>query len=762
MKKRKLLLIACASLLFLPSCSAGGSSGTNSYNTDQVARRFTVSTDAGEDGLEASISVTDPGSYDDTVTITKYVYDNSEKIAGFYENGKITVESVLRPEIKTSVGDGNGYPIVGIGEDAFASLKGTVTSVELGSYVTSIGPGAFKDNASLSEINIESLTDLSYIGEGAFDSTPWYNTQLSSKKDAIVYGHVLYAYNGQVGESYEVPSDIEMIAPGAFKGQTNLKSLTFASGSKLREIGSSAFEGTGLTSVALPDSIQKVDSLAFASCASLTEVDLSAADVEQDVLKDSDNVVSLRYSGELPVADLFKSSASKSVLSKIVSLGLCGKEVCSGCVTSELTSLKTVSLKGAGVLREGALKGAASVTEVKDADSVLYFEDNSLEDSAWYKAQPDGAIRLGGALLALKGTVGSVSLDGVTGVADSALKGRTDIAALPGTLEYVGKSAFEGDTGLTGIDLPNSKEVANRAFADCTNLTKISLADYTLMGDTAISQQEAWFDVDNAPKNARGTVDTVDQSSSDLTYIFANDLKVTELSVPWGYSLTRLFDSNPMFPTSGALISSLTKFEVKKGPYLLVDNFLQGGSLITDFKLSDTVQYVGFYALDGLAITELDVPSSVLELRRSSVQNCTNLKSVNFDVVPYTSHAGKLLFKGVQTFGIFAFMNDTNLESTSINHGGRKGGEAETSVFKFPESVRNISGSLFFNVSKIESIDLRMPSYYYDGVITMTDVKDDQNYIQFQSKDWNVDSTREHDKYDNPYVIPYRIVLLDE
>lgn len=760
MKKKKLLLLLGAPLLLLASCSGGSGTVTNSYNTDQVARRYNISTDAGEDGESATISVNDPGSYDDTVTITKYVYDNSEEIPGFYQNGLITVESVLRPEIKTSFGA--GYPIVGIGADAFASLSGDVTGIQLGSYVTSIGAGAFKDNASLSELNIESLSGLSYIGEGAFDSTPWYSTQLSAKKGAIVYGHVLYAFNGDTGESYEVPANIEMIAPNAFKGQTLLKQITFASGSKLREIGSSAFEGTGLTSVSLPESVEKIDTLAFASCPGLTSVDLGRADVEEDVLKDSDNITSLRYSGELPVKSLFKSSSSLGVLAKITSLGLSGDEVCENCVTSELTGLTSLSLKEAKVFREGALSGAKNAATVTDTDSVLYFEDNSLEDSVWYQAQGDGVIRVGGALLALKGTVDSVSLTGVTGVAEEALKGRSDITSLPETLQYVGTSAFEGDKGLTEIDLPSSKEVRNRAFASCTNVTKISLADYTLIGDTAVEQKDDWFDVLLAKKNALGNVDTVDQGATSLTYVFADDLKVTELSVPWGYSLTRLFDSNPMFSTSGSLISSLTKFEVKRGPYLLVDNFLQGASSITEFTFSDTIRYVGFYALDGLAVSELSIPSSVLELRRSSLQNCASLKTVDFEVEPYYNHNGKLLFRGVQTFGIFAFMNDTSLESTSINHGARKGGENQTGVFKFPESVRNVSGSLFFNVPKIQSIDLRMPSYYYDGVITMTDVRDDQNYIQFQSKDWNVDSMRKHDQYDNPYMIPYRIVLLDE
>lgn len=770
-KKEKLLLLLPGILLLLTGCSPKRSAaGSNSYNTDNVAKRLTVTSfDKGKDGVEAGITVMDPHSYDDTLSITKYVYDNSETLQGFYENGKITVEDALRKEVKTSVGDEHGYPIVDIGDNAFRSLKGKVTSVHLGKFVTSIGAYAFKDNASLSEINLDELTDLSYIGEGAFDNTPFYSSRIASKTGAVCFGHVLYAFNDDKAESYEVPNDITMIAPQAFKGKSNLRKLTFAENSSLREIGNNAFEGTSLSSVTLPLTVKKVGKEAFSSCSSLAEINLGKAQAEEGVLKDDTKIRKLTYSGNIEASELFEGGSYKAI-PEITSVGLTGDEVISAAfkevsedgMNYAFNKVTSLSLKGAKVLRSGALSGLNNVQTITDDSSVIYLEDNSLKESPWFASRPEGIVKLGTAVLAIKGEAGDLKVpEGTTGVAQGAFEDMPSLTSLPSSLMYVGKEAFKNDTGLKEIDLPQSKEIGNEAFHSCTNLERISLADFTLLGDEAIASGMDFFDVSKAPLNAQGLVDTNDGSSS-LTGVFAGDNNVTDLEIPWGFNLSRLFDSNPMFSTVSSLISNLKKAVIKEGPYLLTNNFLENAVNLEEIELPDTLGYIGLYALKGEEkLTEISLPSSVIEIRREGLADCPSLVNVNFEVKKKEG-AEKLSFNGVETFGAFVFRNDTSLESSSINKGERKGGEAVKGVFKFPESLKYVSGGLFFNDHLLNSIDLRMPRYYYDGVVKKTDVKDDQEYIQFRSKDWNTDTTRGKDKYGGPFTLPYNLVFLDD
>ena len=66
---------------------------------------------------------------------------------------------------------------------------------------------------------------------------------------------------------------ITMIAPGAFKGCTNLNSLTFSDRSQIDLIGENAFSGcTGLKSVELPSSLSAISDEAFRDCTSIEYV----------------------------------------------------------------------------------------------------------------------------------------------------------------------------------------------------------------------------------------------------------------------------------------------------------------------------------------------------------------------------------------------------------------------------------------------------------------------------------------------------------
>ena len=63
--------------------------------------------------------------------------------------------------------------------------------------------------------------------------------------------------------SLVIPAKAAKIAKAAFKGNSNLTSLTFEEGSVLTTIGANAFYGTGLKSLTLPDTVTTIDSFAF-------------------------------------------------------------------------------------------------------------------------------------------------------------------------------------------------------------------------------------------------------------------------------------------------------------------------------------------------------------------------------------------------------------------------------------------------------------------------------------------------------------------
>ena len=69
-----------------------------------------------------------------------------------------------------------------------------------------------------------------------------------------------------------IANSVTSIAANAFKGCTDLKTISYQSGSTLESIEDHAFHSTGLTTITIPASVTSIGNYAFYSCSSLTSV----------------------------------------------------------------------------------------------------------------------------------------------------------------------------------------------------------------------------------------------------------------------------------------------------------------------------------------------------------------------------------------------------------------------------------------------------------------------------------------------------------
>ncbi len=92
-------------------------------------------------------------------------------------------------------------------------------------------------------------------------------------------------------------------------------------------------------------------------------------------------------------------------------------------------------------------RGCENLAEITVPDSVVFVEDRSLEDSAWYKSQPDGGIYIGKVFYGFKGEY----------------TGGEEFTVRDGTLG-IARGAFDV-TGITRVNLPASiQNVSSFAF----------------------------------------------------------------------------------------------------------------------------------------------------------------------------------------------------------------------------------------------------------------------------------------------------------
>lgn len=704
-KKRYLPLIVVLSLLTLASCGEDTSSSVSTWenpiSTTKFSSRYIYSQDPGDDDIYAQLSDEDPGSYDDTITLSNYIWTNKTNIEGYYEDGALTIEDTIRADI-TSTPTGDGYPIVSLKSSLFSD-KTSLTSVTMGKYMQIINDGVFSGDTNLESINMEDLTELQYIGIDVFDEVPWYDTYLSLNDGKVItFGNVIHDVSGTLGDStYTVPSNIVSISADAFKGHSELTTLDLSEATSLETIGDNAFEGTGISSVVLPDSVTYVGSGAFKDCANLTIADITGnEDIEMgSSVLENDKLTQLSYDGSVTLSSLIGST--DGILDDLTSVKLTGDidgEICSSAL-SGASNITSVDLTGAKIIGTSLFTGLAQVDTITGTEDVEYVADDSVTDTVWYDNQADGLIYFGTAFIIVKGTISNVVLnDDVTGIAAEAFVKSSEVTSIPETIKYIGEKAFQQCTNLTTINLPNLISCGDRAFQACTNLETILLGDNTDMGDGIF------------------------ELCSNAKYV----------SLPYSGLLSTLFYETP----------DLVSYTFMEGPTEVYRKMFKDLTTLEEVTFSSTIETIGAQAFRGCSsLKEVTFPTTLYTVGALSFAECTSLESVTFEYEAGLSDVGNFKFYGVANIYALAFFGCTSLSGT----------------FSLPPSLVYCYGCILSdtNVTLIEV-------YVLDSYIEQTGLTDfmENSSRPDYSTDWNAKCT-EPDEYGNPGEIPYEIIIVD-
>ena len=367
----------------------------------------------------------------------------------------------------------NGYPVTAIAHQAFASSK--VTSVTLPDSVQTVESAAFYGCDSLTSVKLPagltSISDDLFSGCTALQSVtlPSGVTSIGSsafsrctalKRIAIPdgvtdIGSYAFAYCSGLTDA-NLPSGLTSISDHLFYECAALKSITIPSG--VTSIGKSAFQRcAALTSVAIPGSVKTIDQYAFDSCKGITALTLGrgvqqigmhafyGCDLRELTIPSSVTKVDVSafvQNNNLPYVKDYSSSYSSSaypyITKVIVMQGWCGEQVewglCKG----------TLHILGTGAMDDYASASGGS--------------------QPWELSKKDIS--------------GVVVHEGVTSIGNYAFHGsdmKIAEAQLPQSLRRIGDYAFEADTALRSIVLPEGlKTIGRNAFAG-TGLVRMTI-----------------------------------------------------------------------------------------------------------------------------------------------------------------------------------------------------------------------------------------------------------------------------------------------
>lgn len=157
-------------------------------------------------------------------------------ISSDYYSADVTNAAALNAQLQavTTIADG-----------AFANAIALET-ITLGDNVQRIENGAFANLENFAKVEVSTSSKLAYVGENAFTGTSMLkessgNYNLDYK--AIVIGKVYYRFIDKSATDTRILSDVKHIAPHAFDGCVNLKSINLAACRPLT-VGKGAFTST--------------------------------------------------------------------------------------------------------------------------------------------------------------------------------------------------------------------------------------------------------------------------------------------------------------------------------------------------------------------------------------------------------------------------------------------------------------------------------------------------------------------------------------
>lgn len=490
-----------------------------------------------------------------------------------------------------------------------AFLLSELQSIALPARLKSIGTNAFISCRGLSEVTFDPACRLTELGNAAF-------------------------YQCAALTSIEIPAGVEEIPDATseynlFGRCLSLTSVTFAAGSRLKQIGSYAFAGSSITAIDLPASVTTVGAHAFDGAAGLQTVTF-AADSKCEII----GAYAFAKCGALTEIAL---PASVKYLSE-------------GAFKDD-AGLTRVSF-GAGsaleTLGASAFKDCTALPGISIPSMVTQIGDEAFANckEITYIAIPYGVTSLGRAVFnGCRALEVIDNIANVTSYGDSCFR-YTAITSfeLPYGIETLPASLFEGCTRLTSIGIPDSVySIGENAFNGCSSLESVTLpanARFTELPAYAFSGCRKLKEI-----TVPGTVKTIGQ------YAFANT-GLVEFNVP-----------DSVITIQSGAFSSCSSLKSVTGLKFVAQisssrdsSPFDGCVKLTSIELPITPAYTtvssGLFS-DCTGLTGIKIPSNVQRIESYAFAGCKSLASVQFE-------------EGLLSIGAYAFYNCQQLESVKL------------------------------------------------------------------------------------------------
>ena len=573
-------------------------------------------------------------------------------------SGCSNLASITIPKSVTSIGDKafhgcGGKVIVNCNIPQNAFFENDITSVTIGEDVTSIGHRAFFGCSSLNSIEFSENSRLTDIDSGAFSRTGIVSITIPEGVTTIGVGAFSNCSNLT---SITIPESVTNIEDYAFSGCSNLTSITVSENSQLTSIGSCAFSGcNNLTSITIPERVTNIESSAFSDCNNLTTI----------TIPENSQLTSIGHSA-------FK-----------------------GC--SSLTSI-TIP-KSVTIIEQWAFDGCSNLTSITFlGNPTMYNYDINVKKVFWkgntrpntnfdsainYIANSDYVSYINFKVYPMLGNMFEV--DGITYIPTSMSERTCDIVDydcnrmattldIEATVTYknieftvnnISDYAFYGNKHLEKVTLANQGSVGTYAFANCSKLVTVNIAEgVTLVG--------------NALFEGCNELSIISVAEGNAMYDSRNNCNAV------------------IEKKTNKLVAACNQTVIPESVTAIGDYAFSGCKELSAINIHENIMSIGDYAFSGCS----NLADVIIEDRTEVLTLGSNSNKALFSDCPLNSVyiGGKISYDTSSSKGYSPFSNNTSLRTVTIT-----------------DKVETIYPYEFYNCSALKSVTIG------DGASTIGD-----------------------------------------
>jgi len=518
-------------------------------------------------------------------------------------------------EIPDAVGE-NELPVVGIEANAFKGNT-TLTSVKIGSNITSIGASAFADCTNLVSVDA-SNSNVAYMGGQSFINCPNLVTASFPAFETSPPPYVVW--EGQNFKScpklttVNISNGILAINYETFAGCTLLNNVTIPE--TVTSIIANAFAGcNALSSITIPSAVQTIGNYTFSYCRNLLSVNFSPnsnlTTVGSYAFLFCDKLVSINFNSLTTLGSNAFWYCGKlediTIPNNLETIPSWAFEYCYSLKNftfpSGLKSIGQKAFAATGIIAANIPNGVTSIGE-----SAFEYCSGLITANIPTSITSLGSRVFSGCTNLISNMVFPAA---ITQIPDIIMQNCAKASfTLPSTLTRIGNYSFLGMNAITSVTLPNSvTAIGDSAFAFCSELTTINL-------NNIITANNAAFRYCTKLNNINIS------SLTQINYeIFNNCRSLTSITIP---SSCTSIESNAFYYCSK--LENVT-FASPSNLLAIKSYAFYGCSKLENIILPNSITDLGDYAFGLSGIITINIPTLINQINSGVFYSCQGLKT---------------------------------------------------------------------------------------------------------------------------------------